>query len=81
VAALLAGLPVTVPGVTLNRLCASGMDAAGTAARAIKLGEIGLAIAGGVESTRRAKCSNGRLALATMCDGVGQGVALAVERL
>jgi len=53
-AALLAGLPVTVPGVTLNRLCASGMDAVGTAARAIKLGEIDLAIAGGVESMSRA---------------------------
>jgi len=53
-AALLAGLPVTVPGVTLNRLCASGMDAVGTAARAIKLGEIDLAIAGGVESMGRA---------------------------
>src|SRR5208282_1607120 len=53
-AALLAGLPVTVPGVTLNRLCASGMDAVGTAARAIQLGEIDLAIAGGVESMSRA---------------------------
>jgi 3-oxoadipyl-CoA thiolase len=53
-AALLAGLPITVPGVTLNRLCASGMDAVGTAARAIKLGEIDLAIAGGVESMSRA---------------------------
>jgi 3-oxoadipyl-CoA thiolase len=53
-AALLAGLPVTVPGVTLNRLCASGMDAVGSAARAIKLGEIDLAIAGGVESMSRA---------------------------
>ena len=53
-AALLAGLPATVPGVTLNRLCASGMDAVGTAARAIKLGEIDLAIAGGVESMSRA---------------------------
>jgi 3-oxoadipyl-CoA thiolase len=53
-AALIAGLPVTVPAVTLNRLCASGMDAVGTAARAIKLGEIDLAIAGGVESMSRA---------------------------
>src|ERR1700722_15211910 len=53
-AALLAGLPTTVPGVTLNRLCASGMDAIGTAARAIKLGEIDLAVAGGVESMSRA---------------------------
>ena len=53
-AALLAGLPDTVPGVTLNRLCASGMDAVGTAARAIACGEIELAFAGGVESMSRA---------------------------
>ncbi len=53
-AALLAGLPKTVPGVTLNRLCASGMDAAGTAFRAIACGELELAIAGGVESMSRA---------------------------
>lgn len=52
--ALLAGLPMDVPGVTLNRLCGSGMDAVGTAARAIKSGEIELAIAGGVESMSRA---------------------------
>jgi 3-oxoadipyl-CoA thiolase len=52
--ALLAGLPVTVPGVTLNRLCGSGMDAVGTAARAIKAGEADLTIAGGVESMSRA---------------------------
>ncbi|MBE9539020.1 MAG: 3-oxoadipyl-CoA thiolase [Proteobacteria bacterium] len=52
--ALLAGLPVAVPGVTLNRLCGSGMDAVGTAARAIKAGEINLAVAGGVESMSRA---------------------------
>ncbi len=52
--ALLAGLPVDVPGVTLNRLCGSGMDAVGTAARAIKAGEVDLAIAGGVESMSRA---------------------------
>jgi len=51
---LLAGLPDTVPGVTLNRLCGSGMDAVGTAARAIRLGEIDLALAGGVESMSRA---------------------------
>ena len=51
---LLAGLPHTVPGVTLNRLCGSGMDAVGTAARAIRLGEIDLAIAGGMESMSRA---------------------------
>ncbi|WP_312956021.1 3-oxoadipyl-CoA thiolase [Pseudomonas songnenensis] len=53
-ALLLAGLPETVPGVTLNRLCASGMDAVGTAFRAIASGELELAIAGGVESMSRA---------------------------
>ena len=53
-AALLAGLPETVPGVTVNRLCASGLEAVGQAARAIKLGEYDLAIAGGVESMSRA---------------------------
>ena len=52
--ALLAGLPVAVPGVTVNRLCGSGMEAVGSAARAIKAGEIELAIAGGVESMSRA---------------------------
>tara|TARA_R110001592_G_scaffold9719_2_gene51415 strand:+ start:7490 stop:8704 length:1215 start_codon:yes stop_codon:yes gene_type:complete len=51
---LLAGLPTSVPGSTLNRLCGSGMDAVGSASRAIKAGEIGLAIAGGVESMSRA---------------------------
>lgn len=51
---LLAGLPVTVPAVTVNRLCGSGMDAVGSAARAIKCGEAALAIAGGVESMSRA---------------------------
>ena len=53
-ASLLAGLPESVPGVTLNRLCASGMEAVGAAARAIKAGEIELAISGGVESMTRA---------------------------
>jgi 3-oxoadipyl-CoA thiolase len=53
-AALLAGLPATVPGVTLNRLCASGLDAVGSAFRAIACGEMELAIAGGVESMSRA---------------------------
>jgi 3-oxoadipyl-CoA thiolase len=52
--ALLAGLPESVPGVTLNRLCGSGLDAVGTAARAIRAGELQLAIAGGVESMSRA---------------------------
>ena len=51
---LLAGLPDTVPGATINRLCGSGMDALITAARAIKCGEIEMAIAGGVESMSRA---------------------------
>ncbi len=53
-ASLLAELPIDVPGTTLNRLCGSGMDAIGTAARAIKAGEAGLMIAGGVESMTRA---------------------------
>jgi 3-oxoadipyl-CoA thiolase len=52
--ALLAGLPIAVPGATINRLCGSGLDAVGTAARAIKSGEAGLLIAGGVESMSRA---------------------------
>lgn len=52
--ALLAGLPVDVPGVTLNRLCGSGMDAVGSAARALRCGEGQLMIAGGVESMSRA---------------------------
>ena len=51
---LLAGLPIDVPGATLNRLCGSGLDAGGSAARAIKSGEAGLMIAGGVESMSRA---------------------------
>ncbi len=52
--ALLAGLPLDVPGVTLNRLCGSGMNAIGSAAQAIKAGEAGLLLAGGVESMSRA---------------------------
>jgi len=52
--ALLAGLPIDVPGATINRLCGSGLDAVGTAARAIKSGEARLMIAGGVESMSRA---------------------------
>ncbi len=51
---LLAGLPVEVPGATINRLCGSGLDAIGTAARAIKSGEASMMIAGGVESMSRA---------------------------
>ena len=57
---LLAGLPVDVPGVTVNRLCGSGMEAVGSAARAIKSGEIQLAIAGGVESMSRAPFVTGK---------------------
>jgi len=53
-ASLLAGLPIDVPGATINRLCGSGLDAVGSAARAIKSGEAGLMIAGGVESMSRA---------------------------
>ncbi len=53
-ATLLAGLPMTVPGTTLNRLCGSGLDAIGSAARAIKSGETQLMLAGGVESMSRA---------------------------
>ncbi len=53
-AALLAGLPVSVPGVTVNRLCGSGLDAVAMAARAVKTGEAHIAVAGGVESMSRA---------------------------
>ena len=53
-AALLAGLPIEVPGATVNRLCGSGLDAVGSAARAIRCGEASLMIAGGVESMSRA---------------------------
>ena len=53
-ALLLAGLPATIPGVTINRLCASGLNAVGAAAQAIRAGEIAFAIAGGVESMTRA---------------------------
>ncbi len=52
--ALLAGLPVEVPGVTINRLCGSGLDAVGSAARAIRAGDVDFLIAGGVESMTRA---------------------------
>ena len=53
-AALLAGMPIDVPGTTVNRLCASGMDAVGMAARGIKAGDYDMVIAGGVESMSRA---------------------------
>jgi 3-oxoadipyl-CoA thiolase len=59
-AGLLAGLPLTVGGATINRLCGSGLDAVGTAARAIKAGEAGLMIAGGVESMSRAPFVTGK---------------------
>src|SRR6187551_3283843 len=59
-ALLLAGLPDSVPGVTLNRLCASGLEAVGTAARAIRAGEMEFAIAGGVESMTRAPFVQGK---------------------
>ncbi|MCA8023179.1 3-oxoadipyl-CoA thiolase [Burkholderia metallica] len=62
--ALLAGLPIDVPGTTLNRLCGSGMDAIGTAARAIRAGEARLMIAGGVESMTRAPFVMGKAASA-----------------
>jgi 3-oxoadipyl-CoA thiolase len=61
-AALLAGLPDHVPGVTVNRLCASGLNAVGDAARAIRAGEIEFAIAGGVESMTRAPFVMGKAA-------------------
>ncbi len=53
-ASLLAGLPIDVPGATINRLCGSGLDAVGSAARAIRCGDATLMIAGGVESMSRA---------------------------
>ncbi|MBE3034554.1 MAG: 3-oxoadipyl-CoA thiolase, partial [Actinobacteria bacterium] len=61
---LLAGLPDSVPGSTINRLCGSGMDATGTAARAIRSGETALMIAGGVESMSRAPFVMGKAASA-----------------
>jgi len=63
-AALLSGLPQTVPGATVNRLCGSGLDAVGIAARAIKSGEQNLVIAGGVESMSRAPFVMGKAASA-----------------
>ena len=59
-ALLLAGLPASVPGITLNRLCASGLEAVGTAARAIRAGEMEFAIAGGVELMTRAPFVQGK---------------------
>src|SRR6202046_1187726 len=59
-ALLLAGLPETVPGLTVNRLCASGLNAVGDAARAIRTGDMDFAVAGGVESMRRAPMVMGK---------------------
>jgi 3-oxoadipyl-CoA thiolase len=61
-ALLLAGLPETVPGLTINRLCASGLNAVGDAARAIRTGDVDFAIAGGVESMTRAPFVMGKAA-------------------
>src|SRR5262249_56004094 len=61
-ALLLAGLPDSVPGITVNRLCASGLNAVGDAARAIRCGELDFAIAGGVESMTRAPFVMGKSA-------------------
>jgi acetyl-CoA acyltransferase len=61
---LLAGLPITLPGATINRLCGSGLDAVGTAARAIKAGELDMVVAGGVESMSRAPFVMGKAATA-----------------
>ena len=58
--ALLAGLPTTVTGMTVNRLCGSGMEAIGSAARAIRSGEMAVMIAGGVESMSRAPMVMGK---------------------
>src|SRR5271167_2156087 len=63
-ALLLAGLPDSIPGATINRLCASGMDAVAAAARSIKSGEIALAVAGGAESMTRAPFVMGKAASA-----------------
>ncbi len=59
-ATLLAGLPTAAPGSTINRLCGSGLDAVGTAARAIRSGEADLILAGGVESMTRAPFVQGK---------------------
>jgi 3-oxoadipyl-CoA thiolase len=66
-ALLLAGLPDSIPGITVNRLCASGLNAVGSAAQAIRAGEIDLAIAGGVESMTRAPLVMGKAQEAFQC--------------
>jgi 3-oxoadipyl-CoA thiolase len=63
-AALLAGLPTDVPGITVNRLCASGLDAVGMAARGIKAGDLDMVIAGGIESMSRAPLVMGKASTA-----------------
>jgi acetyl-CoA acetyltransferase len=83
-AALRAGLPVEVPGVTVNRLCGPGREAVVQEARAIRCGKAALVVAGGVESAtamdERTRTS-GRYALCTMCIGDGQGIAVVIERV
>ncbi len=73
---LLAGLPPVVPGVTLNRLCASGLEAVGAAARAIRSGEAGLAVAGGVEQMTRAPFVMGKAASAFSRDHAMQDTTM-----
>ncbi|HEY2299050.1 MAG TPA: hypothetical protein VGH43_15050 [Jatrophihabitans sp.] len=88
----LAALPTSVPGVTLNRLCGSGLEATIAANRAVAVGEAALTIAGGVESMSRApwvllKPAKGfppgpetlHYGLAAICIGVGQGLAMVLE--
>ena len=75
-AALLAGLPKEVPGVTLNRLCASGLDAVGTAARAIRSGELEFVIAGGAESMTRAPYVMGKASSAFARDAMLEDTSL-----
>ncbi len=79
-ALLLAGSPGTVAGTTVNRLCGSGLDAVAGAARAIMLGEAEVYIGGGVEFHAPGALGHAEVGLATMCIGVGQGIAVVVER-
>src|SRR5690606_2437342 len=72
-AALLADLPVSVPGVTLNRQCGSGLEAIGTAARAIKSGEVSMVIAGGIESASRHTLLQGHGAASPVIDAARFG--------
>ena len=75
-AALLAGLPVDVPGATVNRLCGSSMEAVGTAARAIRSGEADLIIAGGVESMSRAPFVMGKADVSVLARGQGRRLTI-----